>query len=197
MPAMTLQEFLATPEDYRTVSHETHRLKILRLVDGVTTLEPVTITDKLAATWSRTTPDGFYVARAEVRALGEQAPSFSLTGEHWKSERHYREGWERSGLYGLGAMGDTLAELWPHLAPLNALHLANAIDGRPMYAQENGWYHYTQGDHDAAARALRVDPSDLPRDMDEDGFRVFHNAQVPRWAREAAEGRAIIQATQA
>jgi hypothetical protein len=189
VPSMTLTEYLKIHPDYRSVSN--HRCRQLVNENGGTALEEVTITQGYSATLTRTVGDTFYVAHVRAEPLGAQVPHFSLTGEEWKSEKHYRNDWERSGLYGMGAMGDRLVEVFPELAPMNALHLADAVTGGPFYAFENGWYHYSNGDADAAARLLRVDS--LPADMTEDNFRAFVVSQRERWEREAEEGRALIR----
>ena len=145
-------------------------------------------------------PDGTWlVANARLELIGGNArPYFSLTGEEWKSQKHKRNGWERSGLQTCGAMGDTLAAVWPELDLVNRLHLADDT-GAPMYAVENGWYWYTDRGgrgpseyeridgtpHEIAARYLRVDPADLPEGLDRAGFEKFVEKLRPRWQAEA------------
>jgi hypothetical protein len=192
MATATLREFLKIHPDHRTITRSPRQCaRLVNDPEHGTVLEPVTITEGFSATLTETTPEGFYVAKVAARAIGSQAPDFSITGEHWKSEKHWRNDWERSGLYSVGAMGDTLAEVFPELAPLNALHLADAVTGEPMYAFENGWYHYSNENADAAARLLRVES--LPEGMTEDDFRAFVVSQRERWEREAEEGRALIR----
>lgn len=69
-----------------------------------------------------------------VRLDGNARPYFSLTGETYEG-RHAAESRMTSG----GAIGETLTQVWPDLAPLNALHLADDR-GEPMYAAANGYY---------------------------------------------------------
>lgn len=60
---------------------------------------------------------------------GNAKPYFSLTGD----------GMDRGSGFG-GCCHDEILKHWPDLAPLVALHLAT-IDGEPMHALENGFYH--------------------------------------------------------
>ena len=191
MDTLTFKQYLAIPADYRSVS-EFRARRLVRSEQGAT-LEPVRISDSLTRTREGDTPDGYLVAKATAYALGEQVPHFSLTGELWKSERHYRNDWEQSGFISGGAMGEEIAARWPEFAIIERLHLADAITGEPMHALANGWYFYSQGDHDAAARALRVPSEELPTELDEVAFREFAISQRARWAEEAEQGRAFLR----
>ena len=59
-----------------------------------------------------------------------------------------------------GCDHDTIKRVFPELRPLVALHLADA-DGLPMYALENGFYHYAEG-------------------IDENGKRIYHESEEAR-----------------
>lgn len=163
--------------------------------------------------FSKTLPDGRYVvATAELELIeGNARPYFALHGEEWKSAKHRRNGWERSGLIQAGAMGDELVAIFPELDVVNRLHLADD-EGAPMHAEANGWYFYTGESHEyernsryhseptdtphgRAARTLRADESELPEGLDREGFHEFVESLRPRWLVEAQAARAFLEAT--
>lgn len=188
---MTYGEYLAVHPDYRSVTRNPHRCCVLENDPHYgTVLAEVRITDDYSATVSRKTPDGYLAATVRTHSLGDQAPYFSVTGELWDSEGWYRRGGPDGRLRACGMLHDDILRAFPQLAPLVALHLADATTGEPMYAYENGWYHYSGGDTDAARRLLR-DPN-LPDGIDENAFRDYVTKQADRWNREAADGRALI-----
>ena len=94
------------------------------------------MTEKILAAFERRNdpPDDLVIATAKLRSLG-QRPYFSLTGDTYEGRRRAESRW-----MGGGAIGHRLAEVWPDLAPLDALHLADDR-GVPMHAEANGWYH--------------------------------------------------------
>lgn len=70
-----------------------------------------------------------------TKLQGNERPYFGLTGSVYngpatKSDRF---------LITTGAIGNDLALIWPELAPINALHLADD-DGVPMHCFANGWF---------------------------------------------------------
>ena len=65
---------------------------------------------------------------------GNSTPYFSLTGELVNPKRNGHDKSECGG-----CMHEELLEEWPELKPLAELH-GSHIDGRPMYAVENGFY---------------------------------------------------------
>jgi hypothetical protein len=69
-----------------------------------------------------------------------------------------------------------------------------------MHAEANGWYFYSDayaGTLESAARALRIDPSELPEGMDREQFHAFVEALRPRWKHEADKARAYLEGVQA
>jgi hypothetical protein len=143
-------------------------------------------------------PDGTYV-RATSRLYqiqGNKRPHFSVTGEQWQTLRHYNRRTEReTGLLGMGAMHETILEAFPYLEPVVAVHLADDY-GTPMHAVANGWYFYSdayQGTLEQAARALHIDPAELPEGLDRDGFEAFAESLRPRWKQQAERALAVIE----
>lgn len=191
MRTMTYREYLKTPDDYRTVTTGPRRCAVLTYDPAHgTTLETVRVTDDYVAEVGRTVNDGYLAVTARTHTLDMQAPYFSVTAELWDSQGWYERGGPDGRMRACGCLHDDILAAFPKLAPLVALHLADATTGEPNYAFENGWYHYRQGDYIAAARLLRV--KQVPAGLDENGFRDYVNAQRARWTTEAAEGRALI-----
>lgn len=160
-------------------------------------------------TFKRAVRDGYLVADAKLYALGEQAPYFSVTGELWQSKGWYENG-QDGRLRECGSIHERILRAFPKLAPLVALHLADS-DGVPMHALANAWYAYggdwhahdrtsayakdpTDTPHERAARILRIDPAELPEGMDSEAFEAFVDSLRSRWAREASEARAFLEA---
>lgn len=66
---------------------------------------------------------------------------FSITGTIYEANKPKIDRYCHGG----GAIGDTLAELFPaEFALFNSLHLCD-VNGAPMYATGNGFYHLKQG----------------------------------------------------
>lgn len=86
-----------------------------------------------------------------------------------------------------------------------------------MHAKANGWYFYSgkaaayerrqiaagrdygysrlleSSDHDRAARALHIDPTDLPDDLaDREQFEAFVDSLTEAYAHQAAVARAVM-----
>jgi len=59
-------------------------------------------------------------------------------------------------LGGSGAVGDSIVEIFPDLAPLNNVHLCDVKSGAPIHAIANAKYFLNKGDENAARRALHV-----------------------------------------
>ena len=98
-------------------------------------------------TKERTMPDGrVYIAEAKLHQIGgNDRPYFYLTGEEWRSRRdvtRHRNSGSEAGLNCCGAMGETLARVFPSLAIIERLHLSDDT-GAPMHAVDNGWYWYS------------------------------------------------------
>ena len=144
---------------------------------------------------------------------------FSVTADLWEA-RGNRSGRRRmnagADIDSGGCLHDEILSYAPELEPVVDLHLADP-DGRPMHAIANGWYFYSGrasayerrqiaegrdygysrlleiSDHDRAARALRVEPRELPEGLLEDDFIAFAESLRPRWKREAQEARALLE----
>ena len=127
----------------------------------------------------------YVIAHAKLTHLdGNARPYFSLTGEEWQTIGHHtRRTHRETGLLCSGAMGDQLAEWFPELASIRALHLADDT-GAPMYAVENGWYWYEKS-HDTGADYLRVTPEELPAEMSKDEFVAYVETLRARWQADA------------
>ncbi len=63
---------------------------------------------------------------------GNSAPYFSLTGEEYTLGRRDCDA--------CGCLHEEILKRWPELADLAAMHLSD-MDGAPMHAEANGWYH--------------------------------------------------------
>lgn len=165
-------------------------------------------------------PDGSYLEiTAEERiAHPSLSDGFSITGALWQKQgRLSGRARKRSGRDAdvAGCIHEEIAAAVPGLEPVIAVHLADT-SGLPMHAKANGWYFYsgqaaayeraqiTRGrdlgysahllltDHERAARALHIAPSQLPTDLVTkelfdafvDGLAFTHRRQADR-AREA------------
>ena len=93
---------------------------------------------------------------------GNSAPYFSITADI------FRNGCFDSG----GCQHEAILKRFPRFSDLAALHLSD-IDGAPMYALENGFYHlggtkWQRPKYDVAAKHFRIPESDaraLTRDL--------------------------------
>lgn len=167
---------------------------------------------------SRDMPDRSHiVATLEIRRAGESdlSPGFSLTCSIWDAHGTWsgaacrRNGRDSDGG---GADHDAILAALPGLAPFALVHLAD-LDGTPMHAHANGWYlysgasaryelaHYSPsyrerlGDsHTRAADVLRMDPADLPANLDRQGFTNLVADQAERWRWEARDARILFNA---
>jgi hypothetical protein len=133
---------------------------------------------------------------------GNKAPYFSLTAS----------GKDRGSEFG-GCCHDEILKHWPDLKPLADLHLSD-IDGSPMHAVENGFYHlggthWERPKFDVAASHFRITEADarqLVTDLFGDSYSptggflskgaaeaakaklaAWVETQRPRWKREAEE----------
>jgi hypothetical protein len=165
-------------------------------------------------TIGRDLPNGDYV---EVTATDHDTTGdyFAVTVSGWERAGTWtgraRKRVGKESNFG-GAAHDTALEAAPELAPIVAVHLATA-DGAPMHAVANGWYFYRGAaaayerehygdayverlgtDHDRAARALHVDPADLPTGLDRDGFTAFAAALADAWQAQADAARTALAA---
>lgn len=96
--------------------------------------------DKIIAqrTFKRVVGNELRKATAMLHHLeGNARPYFSVTGSvHAKLK--YGEGY-RGEPDSCGCLHEMIAETWPELLPLIALHLSDD-DGQPMHGASNGWY---------------------------------------------------------
>ncbi len=131
---------------------------------------------------------------------GNSKPYFSVTGS----------GKDHGSEFG-GTCHDDIIKQWPDLQPLVDLHLSD-IDGIPMHAVENGFYHlggthWERPKFDVAARHFRISEDQarhLVADLFGDSFSVhagflskgeetkakarlaaWVETQKPRWLKEA------------
>lgn len=174
----------------------------------------------ITKTIARDLPNGDYIeVTAELRDGSDAlSPGFSVTGAIWEKRPsaggRARKRMGRDSDMG-GCIHDEILKAFPKLAPLVRVHLA-APDGLPMYAKANGWYFYSgdgaayerrqiaagrdygysrnleTSDHDRAARALAVDPADLPTGLTREEFAVFAESLAGRYAENAAEARRVL-----
>lgn len=106
-----------------------------------------------------------------------------------------------------GADHEAIVRAFPKLAPFVALHLSDP-DGVPMYAYENGWYWYSsydgkgthrrpadgRTDYEVACEYLRLPHGGIPCPQNRESFARLVDEQRERWAAEAAEARALLEA---
>jgi len=165
---------------------------------------------KAHRTLERKTRDGYLVATAQlVHYAGNKRPHFSVTGQLWDSEGWYRRGGPDGRMRACGQLHTEIARAFPQLAPVIAVHHADD-DGRPMHAVANAWFAYsgewhaydhaspygprpTDTPHERAARILRIEPAELPADMDKETFQTFAESLAPRWQEDAARALAVIE----
>lgn len=172
-------------------------------------------------TLARTLPNGDYIeATAELRDnSGTLSPGFSVTGSLWaKHPNAHGRTRKRMGLDSdvAGCIHGDILAAFPNLAPIVKMHLADP-DGLPMHAKANGWYFYSGGasayeramiakgrdygysrlletsDHERAARALSIDPAELPTGLTRDQFEAFVDSLAQRYADDAAEARRVLE----
>jgi hypothetical protein len=138
-----------------------------------------------------------------VHLSGNTRPYFSVTGEIRNLRRK-----EDNQIETCGCIHEEIAEHFPELSPLITLHLSDD-DGTPMHAAANGAYFLgfmqfkpdRTPDFEAFAQLWRI--------TEEDARTIYHLAtmhrtpiayiemmaaqQAERWAREAANGLALIR----
>ena len=100
-----------------------------------------------------------------VKLAGNDYPYYSITGSVELIDKRYRE-----PVITCGAIHDTIAQHYPELAPLIAVHLS-AVDGVPMHAEANARYWaglctYSDGrpmgeyNREVLAQHLRITPEE-------------------------------------
>lgn len=91
---------------------------------------------------------------------------------------------------GGGSIHEEILHHFPDMADIVSLHLSDT-DGVPMYAVENGYYHYTNGND--YKTYLRLSDEDINRlkEMETNlgankyTFTAFIQTMLPKWKREA------------
>lgn len=171
-------------------------------------------------TIGRDLPNGDYIEiEAELRDGSDGlSPGFAIICMGWEKAGQWsarackRNG--RDATYG-GAAHEVILEVAPELAPIVKVHLARP-DGMPMHGLVNGWYFYSgkaaayereeieagrnygysrlleTSDHDRAARALHVDPADLPAGLDHGQFTLFAASLGSYWHDQSMAARAAL-----
>jgi len=111
---------------------------------------------------------------------GNDKPHFSLTAD----------GKDHGSEFG-GCCHDEILKHWPDLQPLADLHLSD-IDGVPMYALENGFYHlggtkWEKAKFDIAARHFRITEDEARKlaSLTKGELAQWVEGQKPRWLAEA------------
>jgi hypothetical protein len=117
---------------------------------------------------------------AELNWLkGNAKPYFSITAS----------GKDHGSEFG-GCCHDEILKHWPDLQPLVDLHLSD-IDGIPMHALENGFYHlggtnWQEAKFDVAARHFRISEQEARNLVGpKQALAVWIESQKPRWLAEA------------
>ena len=140
---------------------------------------------------------------------------FSITGELWSSERTFKSRNDRYFLMG-GCIHELISKYFPKLRPIIALHLSS-LEGVPMYALENGFYHYEtmmgvakyhkveEGDKEkyftVLCEHLRISPDELNvllSEMEKVTEKKLHfasyiNGLLPKWKEEAENALKMIE----
>ena len=152
------------------------------------------------------------VADNGERLVNGLSPGFSVTGEVYEG-RSNASGKTRQKAGrdpdGWGAIGGALAQVFPEIAPVIALHLSDP-DGAPLHAEANGWYWYSsydgqgthavpdgRSDYEVACDYLRLPQGGIPGPQNRASFKALVDAQRERWAAEAARAREILEALSA
>lgn len=165
-------------------------------------------------------PDRGYLEITATERDGSDglSPGFSITGDRWGARVNIggrarkRQGWEPDAS---GMLREEILWVSPELRPVIDVHLADPT-GLPMHAKANGWYFYTgqaaayerekiahgedygysrnlrESDHVRAAKALHIDPTELPADLDEHGFSAFVNSLAERYRAQAQHARELL-----
>jgi hypothetical protein len=127
----------------------------------------------------RTFKEGRYYITATAKLSwlkGNTKPYFSLTAS----------GKDRGSEFG-GCCHEEILTRWPDLKPLVDLHLSD-IDGIPMHALENGYYHLSRRTSLAiAARHFRITEAEANELIGKSKaeLAIWVETQKPRWLAEA------------
>lgn len=133
------------------------------------------------------TNHAYFSVTADVAQKFTGTPS--RMGEYMQINKQVFEIW------GGGCMHDKVLEYFPEMADIVALHLSD-IDGMPMYAVENGWYHITR-EFENGCKYLRLSKESIERLKNEvyfaenstqtmkGRFEDFIESMKPIWKAEA------------
>lgn len=119
---------------------------------------------------------------------------FSITGYAYEKGKLKTD---RNMIHG-GACGDEIATLWPEFEIFNRLHLCDC-KGRPMYAAENGRYHFTNISFEAGRDYLRLTTEEAkelsPYTSEKETFQYKLESLgiLERWEKEASEAIKLLE----
>jgi hypothetical protein len=119
---------------------------------------------------------------------------FSITGTSYEKGKAKTE---KNMIHG-GACGDEIATLWPEFEIFNRLHLCDC-KGRPMYAAENGRYHFNNTAFEVGRDYLRLTAEEakelIPYCSEALGFAFqLHKMKIiERWESEANEAIKLLE----
>jgi hypothetical protein len=168
------------------------------------------------ATFTRKAPKPW---RGDIKATATIRDGyFSVTGEiSTEGERKHGDA------QACGCIHDEISQVFPNLRPLIALHLSDALSGEPMHAEANGFYwlagavgglgqeyHGGNGSSGKSAsdclqifadywRISLAEAQEIADKATAEGanaaaiLRHEYQEARPRWAAEAAEGRAFFR----
>lgn len=152
-----------------------------------------------------TAPRTILIVNAQLSQHGEQKPYFSITGEIWepvrgnpeKLEEKYGADFKKINgkQYLLGSCGcihEDIARRQPKYKSLIPLHLSD-IDGVPMYAIDNGFYHFKSSGEAVVQKYLRLTDGQMRElrqrmialGMTKEVFAGFVSEMLPIWKAEA------------
>lgn len=101
-------------------------------------------------------------------------------------------------MIGGGACGEEIAKQFPQFAIFDKLHLSD-VNGAPMYAIENGFYHLTVTGVKVAADYLRISENeaqklkDTCKDKAVFGYTLLKMGLIDKWKNEANEAIKILE----
>ena len=153
-------------------------------------------TNSLRFKTNRTTPNG---EQWEILIrLGDECKNghqdFSITGYAWEKGKPKTDQYMLRG----GACGDEIAILWPEFEIFDRLHLCDC-KGRPMYASENGRYHFTNTSFETGRDYLRLTTEEAkelsPYTSEKESFQYKLESLgiLERWEAEANEAIKLLE----
>jgi len=99
---------------------------------------------------------------------------------------------------GGGACGETIAKEFPEFAIFDKLHLSD-VNGCPMYAISNGWYHLTVTGVEVAANYLRISLDETSylkehcKEKELFNYYLLNMGIIDKWKKEANEGIELLE----